>query len=106
MTFDVFKQQCEDAFVANKDELKVNGKVQLTELVLVELPIACATECGNETCPPCPLLHVCTDDVQCGEHAKCATSERDPATSWCLSSNAVVQSTLFATILILAAFLF
>lgn len=105
-SFDTYSTECFAAYEKRKDDLKRRGRVEIHNITHVQLEEQCATTCGVEPCPVCSLLATCTTDAECGPHALCAVSQRDPSTNWCLSSNAFITTTMVAAIIAFATMLF
>lgn len=97
-TLTEFRAACQKAFDKNSEELRLYGKVKATEFAVVEYDAKCLTTCGIEECQPCPLLHACTADEQCGQGAVCEVSQENKRAKWCVSS-ATGLTTMIAVVL-------
>lgn len=102
-TFADFRTKCDAAFKKNQEELNVYGQVKKTEYALTMMEAKCATTCGIEECPACPLLSKCTADEQCGEGAVCKESQQYPNKKWCVSGASGLTTMMALVIAVFAA---
>eukprot|EP00461_Guttulinopsis_vulgaris_P003072 UN03073 len=93
-TLETFEKGCKAAYNKHKGDLRAWGNVKINSFEITQLPTTCASTCGVDPCPSCPLLSICNTDAECGLGAVCKDSQQYKGQKWCVSAAGSISTIL------------